>query len=127
MAPRTTFFLIVTSFLAYILLIVPQSTSANPIASPTIQLQQAHKNGTCSPDYVWTVIQPISTLGATCCPDGYKGEQTKILGDLAGVFCCPEEGDEVPCEVKEREMPTTPEKCPKPGNLVGALCMNYYW
>ncbi|OAG34620.1 hypothetical protein AYO21_11216 [Fonsecaea monophora] len=85
------------------------------------------KNGTCDEGYEWTVITPLSTQGATCCPVGYKGEEAKILGNLVGTFCCPEHIDTVPCDAHDREMPTTPLTCPEPGQLIGALCMYYYW
>jgi len=115
--------------LALTLLFAPSLTTAIP--TPTLsnleRSENAHGPGTCSPSYSWTVIEPISTLGATCCPNGYKGEQAKILGNLAGVFCCPEEDDEVPCDEDVRKMPQTPVTCPNPGKLKGALCMNYYW
>jgi len=127
MAPHKSFFRVVTSILVHLLFTPQASAAVTPTSFLNGRSALAHKSGTCSPDYVWTVIKPISTLGATCCPDGYRGEQAKIMGDLAGVFCCPEDGEEVPCEEEDRKMPTTPETCPNPGVVVGALCMKYYW
>lgn len=86
-----------------------------------------YKNGTCKPDFVWTVVMPMSTLGSTCCPNGYKGEQTIIFANLAGVFCCPESDADQPCAADKRKVPSTPVECPSPGKISGALCMFYYW
>ncbi|KAJ9603550.1 hypothetical protein H2200_011736 [Cladophialophora chaetospira] len=127
MALRKSFLLVIIFILVHVLLTTPNQASATPIASSATPQGRKHKPGKCAPGYVWSVAQPISTLGATCCPDGYKAEQAKILGDLAGVFCCPEDAEETPCNQEDREMPTTPEKCPSPGHISGALCMDYYW
>ena len=107
--------------------IVPRprpSLTGNPVIARS---DQAHQPGTCAPSYTWSVIKPISTLGATCCPQGYVSEQTLIVGNLAGVFCCPDNGGDVPCDARSRRLPQTPVTCPSPGKMSGALCMNYYW
>ncbi len=129
MASYQNLFLITILLLAQLFLMAPQYASATPTPTATVdnRSELAHKPGTCPPDYVWGVIQPISTLGATCCPDSYKAEQAKLLGDLAGVFCCPEDVKEYPCEEEDRELPRTPEVCPSPGISIGSLCMKYYW
>jgi hypothetical protein len=129
MATRNYSLLVIFHLLLLLMARSPAIAIAIAIAKPfpSKLIETAHKPGTCPTDYTWTVITPISTLGATCCPRGYRGEEAKILGDLAGVFCCPEDDLRVPCEEGRREMPRTPETCPSPGKLVGALCMEYYW
>jgi hypothetical protein len=126
------------ALLAFILALMLSSTLAFvlPVPSPTstdvhahdIRAEMAHKPGTCSPSHVWSVIQPISTLGATCCPDGYKSQQAILIGNsLAGVFCCPKDDKKYPCDEGLRKLPQTPVVCPSPGVISGALCKNYYW
>lgn len=80
-------------------------------------------NGTCDEGFEWTVIMPISGLGATCCPTGYKGEYeiAKPL-KLATVFCCPVDDEQIPCGQHGRELPSTPLDCPPDTMLVGNQC-----
>ncbi len=80
-------------------------------------------NGTCDDGFEWTVILPISDLGATCCPTGYKGEyEIATPLKLATVFCCPEADDQIPCSKYDRELPSTPLDCPPGTTSVGSQC-----
>lgn len=126
---------IVTSFLLnHLLYVCPVSfAAATPVpttafdqtldfAASSMNKGKKTKNGTCDEGYEWTVIHPISDLGATCCPMGYKGESAIIFSDLSGTFCCPSTVDEVPCDTHSREMPRPPVTCPKGDKLVGVTC-----
>ena len=70
---------------------------------------------------------PVSSLGCTCCPQGYVAEQASLGGGKAVAFCCQENQTDVPCQGPYRVMAKRPLTCPSPGKFSGALCMDYYW